>query len=127
MRKLLIGAAVLLVAVPTMLSAYSAYERHVICGTAALTNIRAQDRGSANYFEGTWTFVNPTATDARAVVYRLNGTTGSPTDSTVVLLPAGSTFSEYVYGDSCEFTNWDTAESCQVYVHGNKVVDVYGK
>ena len=106
---------------------YSPYEHHVIVGTAAIDSIRAQDRGSANFFEATWTFVNPTATDARAVVYRLNGTTGAPSDSTVVLVHAGATFCDYVYGDSCEFTNWDTAESCQVYMRGSKVVDRFGK
>jgi hypothetical protein len=126
-KKFLIGAVALLLAVPLLATDY-AYERHVIVGTASCDSIRATDRGGANrFFDAYWTFVNPTANDARAVVYRLDGTTGAPTDSTTILIPAGATFVDYVYGDSCQFTNWDSAESCQVYMRGTKPVDRYGR
>ena len=125
-RKLLIGA-LLLFALPSMGLDY-AYEHHVIVGTASIDSIRAVDRGGANrFFDAYWTFINPTATDARAVVYRLDGTTGAPSDSTVILIPAESAFTDYVYGDSCQFTNWNATDSCQVYMRGTKPVDRYGR
>lgn len=128
MRKLLIGAAVLLLAVPLLATQQPGNEYFFAWyagGNADTHRYRAAHFDSTQgtphrYFHGEWSFYNQSDSQAIIGVYQLDGTTGAAACSLVINLPAGACWNPDALFDSVRVVPAASGDSVHVTVVGDR-------
>ena len=137
MKKLLIGAAVVLVAAGAMATQQPGNElgyavRLGRTGGAGDTAFRAvdmigweadtliTDSKNHHYFHGTWSFYNEGSTPIEVCLYRLNGTNGGVAGSLKVNIAAGLAWDCPILADSVRAYFASTHDTLNITVTGDR-------